>query len=83
MNNRMKILSTILTVSVGANIFSILTIRNKDKLRDATLGEAWRNINYLENLLDEEAYKTWAMKVHTDVLFYQAIKKDDPLPWDV
>ena len=81
MNDRMKILSTILTVSVGANIFLILTIRNKDKLRDATLDEAFRNINYLENLLDEEAYETWAMKVHTDVLFYQAIGKDDPLPW--
>ena len=81
MDYRMKILSTILTVSVGANIFLILTIRNKDKLRDATLDEAFRNINYLENLLDEEAYETWAMKVHTDVLFYQAIGKDDPLPW--
>ena len=81
MDDRMKILSAILAVSVGANIFSILTIRNKDKLRDATQDEAFRNIYYLENLLDEEAYEKWAMKVHTDVLFYRAIGKDDPLTW--
>ena len=81
MNDRMKILSTILTVSVGANIFLILTIRNKDKLRKATIGDAWRNINYLADRLDEEAYEAWAMKVRTDVLFYQAIGKDDPLNW--
>ena len=81
MDDRMKILSTILTVSVGANIFLILTIRNKDKLRKATIGDAWRNINYLADRLDEESYEEWAMKVRTDVLFYQAIGKDDPLNW--